>query len=145
MALQTSGEISLFDIRDEFGQSNPVNLLDYYRGGGIVPDIPDNSSVPTSGSISVQDFYGATDVVDATGGTTSIITEGGNTYRVHQFTSNGTFTVNNGGTVEYLLIGGGAGGGMRGGGGGGGAAIQDAFNSPGGHGGSGTVIIRYII
>ena len=59
MALQTSGEISLFDIRDEFGQSNPVNLLDYYRGGGIVPDVDANSNVPTSGAISIQDFYGA--------------------------------------------------------------------------------------
>ena len=59
MALQTSGSISLYDIRDEFEQSNPVPLQDYYRGGGIVPDISANSSIPTSGSISVQDFYGA--------------------------------------------------------------------------------------
>ena len=66
MALQTSGEISLYDIRDEFGQSNPVPIQDYYRGGGIVPDIPENSSVPTSGSISVQDFYGATDLLQRT-------------------------------------------------------------------------------
>jgi len=66
MALQTSGEISLYNIRNEFDQPFPVPLQDYYRGGGIVPDISENSSVPTSGSISVQDFYGATDLLQRT-------------------------------------------------------------------------------
>jgi len=59
MALQTSGSISLYDIRDEFGQSNPVSLQDYYKDGGIVPNISDNSDVPFSGDISLTDFYGA--------------------------------------------------------------------------------------
>jgi hypothetical protein len=63
MALQTSGKISLGDIRDEFGGSNPVRLSDYYRGGGIVPDVPSNSGVPTSGTIKITDLYGATSYV----------------------------------------------------------------------------------
>ena len=43
----------------------------------------------------------------ATGGT---ITTNGN-YKVHSFTSSGTFTVTGTGTVEYLVVGGGGGGG----------------------------------
>ena len=51
----------------------------------------------------------------ATGGT--ITTVGG--YKIHTFTSSGTFTANQSGTVEYLVIaGGGSGGGQHGGGGG---------------------------
>lgn len=60
MALPTSGPISASMIRDEFGQSNPVPISSYYRGGGIVPDIAANSNVPTSpGTISYSNFYGA--------------------------------------------------------------------------------------
>ncbi|PIQ41630.1 hypothetical protein COW06_02395, partial [Candidatus Gracilibacteria bacterium CG12_big_fil_rev_8_21_14_0_65_38_15] len=51
----------------------------------------------------------------ATGGT--ITYSGG--YTIHTFTSDGTFTPNTTGTVEYLVVGGGGGGGMAGGGGGG--------------------------
>lgn len=59
MALQNSGTITAANIRDEFGGSNPMNLNDYYRGGSLVPDTPTNSGVPTSGTISYADFYGA--------------------------------------------------------------------------------------
>ncbi|MDD5397232.1 MAG: DUF2341 domain-containing protein [Candidatus Moranbacteria bacterium] len=59
--------------------------------------------------------------ISATGGTVQDI--GG--FRVHTFTSSGTFTVNKGGNVEVLVVGGGGGGGSSatgsGGGGGGGA------------------------
>jgi hypothetical protein len=56
----------------------------------------------------------------ATGGTTSDIVVGNKTYRVHTFTTSGTFTVSNGGDFEYLIVGaGGAGAGSTGNGGGG--------------------------
>ena len=61
MALQTSGAISLQDIQDEFGGSHPISLSEYYRGGGEVGS--SNTNVPTSGQISLSQFYGATDVV----------------------------------------------------------------------------------
>ena len=58
----------------------------------------------------------ATIGIEATGGTVSNIAG----YRVHTFTSTGTFTVVSGaGTVEYLVVAGGGGGGSRHGGGGG--------------------------
>ena len=61
MALQTSGAISLQDIQNEFGGSHPISLSEYYRGGGEVGS--SNTNVPTSGQISLSQFYGASDVV----------------------------------------------------------------------------------
>ena len=55
----------------------------------------------------------ATGVV-ASGGTESVVNIGGQLYRVHKFTSNGTFAVSNGGTVEAFLVGGGGAGGSVG-------------------------------
>jgi hypothetical protein len=66
MALPITGKITLGDIRDEFGGSNPVKLSDYYKGGGLVPDIFNNESVPTSGTIKISDFYGASAVTTET-------------------------------------------------------------------------------
>lgn len=67
------------------------------------------------------------DIVTATGGATSEITQNGQRYRVHRFDSSGTFNISSapGGTpvpIEYLVVGGGGGGGgvIAGGGGGGG-------------------------
>ena len=59
MALQSSGAISLNDIQTEFSGSNPIGINEYYRGGGLVPDTATNSSIPTSGTIDLADFYGA--------------------------------------------------------------------------------------
>ena len=63
MAIQGSGTISMQDLINEFGGSGAVSLSDYYRGGGLVPDIAQNSGVPTSGAIKLSDFYGAQDFV----------------------------------------------------------------------------------
>jgi hypothetical protein len=51
MALQTSGAISLLDIQNEFGGSNPISLSEYYGAA---------SGIPASGTISIGNFYGAT-------------------------------------------------------------------------------------
>ena len=59
MALQTSGVISLNDIQNEFGGANPIGFAEYYRGGAYVPNTSQNNSVPTSGTISLSNFYGA--------------------------------------------------------------------------------------
>lgn len=57
MALPVSGTLSLADIQTEFGGSNPISLSEYYRGGLYVTE--NNTGVPTSGSISISNFYGA--------------------------------------------------------------------------------------
>ena len=67
----------------------------------------------------------SSEFLNATGGT---ITYFGN-YKIHNFTTNGTFNVISGsGTVEYLVVaGGGGGGGRLGGGGGGGGVLNDTL------------------
>jgi len=48
MTLQASGAISLLDIQNEFGGSNPIGINEYYGSGGA----------PSSGTISIGNFYG---------------------------------------------------------------------------------------
>jgi hypothetical protein len=57
MALPASGPLSLSQIQGEFGGSNPISMSEYYRGGAFVTN--NNTSVPTSGTIAVSNFYGA--------------------------------------------------------------------------------------
>ena len=54
----TSGEITLSGVQTFFGDTGSISLGDLYRGGGIVPDITENSSVPASGEITLADMYG---------------------------------------------------------------------------------------
>ena len=56
MTLQSSGAISLSEIQTEFGGANPISMSEYYRGGSYTTG--NNTSVPTSGEISMTDFYG---------------------------------------------------------------------------------------
>ena len=58
MTLQASGAITLADIAAEFGGATPHSLSEYYRGGTYVPDTAGNVSIPTSGAIAFDDFYG---------------------------------------------------------------------------------------
>ena len=65
MALQASGQISLADIRTEFGGgSGQIALGDFYRGGSHIRAKAGNNnatnlaaSVPASGTIDFNDFY----------------------------------------------------------------------------------------
>ena len=54
----TSGVISFNDLRTFFGDTGSLALGDLYRGGGIVPNISQNNSIPTSGTIDLSDLYG---------------------------------------------------------------------------------------
>lgn len=74
MALQTSGQIRLLDIQNEFGGAAPIRLSEYYRGGIYVPDTAGNTSIPTAGQIKLSDFYGASS------GFVMTVTEGGDSY-----------------------------------------------------------------
>jgi hypothetical protein len=49
MALQSSGAISLLDIQNELGGSNPISLSEYYGSA---------TGVPASGTLSLSTFYG---------------------------------------------------------------------------------------
>lgn len=54
------GSISLSNIQTFCGGSNPISLNEYYAGGSYVPagTVGTYGSVPSSGAISVRDFYG---------------------------------------------------------------------------------------
>jgi hypothetical protein len=67
MSLATSGPISIGgtdparSINAQFGRASnaQTSMSQLYRGGGIVPNASQNNNVPTSGPISLSNFYGA--------------------------------------------------------------------------------------
>ena len=59
MTLPLSGPISLSDIQAEFGGTDPIGLKEYYKGGAYVLTTDYAPNVPTSGPISLSNFYGA--------------------------------------------------------------------------------------
>ena len=63
MAIPSSGAISMTTLSGEFGGAAPYSISQFYRGGGRVPNASVNNSIPTSGSISFSNFYGATNRV----------------------------------------------------------------------------------
>jgi hypothetical protein len=94
--------ISMTTIATEFGGTVPHSLDEYYRGGPLVPNVPANSTIPTSGTIAMNNFYG-------TGGPARVavnLTIAANTQNYDVFTNRGptyvagntdvTVTVNSG-------------------------------------------------
>lgn len=60
MAIPAPGTaISVNTIVGEFGGTAPHSLSEYYRGGGLVPNVPGNANIPTSGAIPMGGFYGS--------------------------------------------------------------------------------------
>ena len=49
--------ISLGQVQTEFTGTDPIGINEYYRGGGYTTE--NNTNVPTSGTISLSDFYSA--------------------------------------------------------------------------------------
>lgn len=63
MVMPTSGNISIAQLRSEFGLGGTRGLNSFYRGGvnGSVPSYGSghNTNIPTSGTIGMSSFYGA--------------------------------------------------------------------------------------
>ena len=72
MTLQSSGAISLGDLRTEFGVSGSISFFDCYAGteGAVPPAFGGfNNNIPVSGSgtsIALDDFYGAQNIFEVT-------------------------------------------------------------------------------
>jgi hypothetical protein len=67
MAVSASGSVSLSTVRTEWGRSGAIKMSEMYRGGSHVRSLAANnnatnlaSSVPTSGSITLDNFRGTT-------------------------------------------------------------------------------------
>lgn len=122
MAIKSSGALSLGDIQAEFGGPTPLSLGMYYAGGSYVP--AGTAGIPSSGLISIGNFYGASNY----------------TKTLHEYLTVGTYgyAVPTGATsLSVVVIGGGAHGGSarqtnfgegtEGGGGGSGAVVQTTY------------------
>ena len=59
MALPSSGTISVLQVAQMFGGSTPLSLSEYYKGGSYVLTTDTAPNVPTSGTISLSNFYSA--------------------------------------------------------------------------------------
>ena len=66
MTIVSSGPISINSLVGEYGGSAPHSLSEYYRGGGLVANHSNNANVPTSGTISLSNFYGANNTAPVT-------------------------------------------------------------------------------
>lgn len=94
----------------------------------------------SAGGAAAQATCGA--LTTGTGGTVTFYNEGNQTFCVHTFTSNGTFTLTQPVTIDHLIVGGGGGGGAFTGGGGGmltgaGSRAAGTYNIVVGAGGAG--------
>jgi hypothetical protein len=99
--------ISLGDLQTEFGGSNPISISEYYRGGSYVPNTSINDQVPTSGTISLSDFFGAS-LINLPGNADITVHPDGNT--IWTYSTSSDFTINVPGDVSILMLGGGGSG-----------------------------------
>ena len=108
MALQGSGQMKMSDIYNEFtgthDGSQEIQMTDYRDKGDVPAGATDEIQLAT-------DMYGASNVTytSATGGTVTTYTanidgQGTKNYKVHTFTSSGTFAVSSGGTDANISV-----------------------------------------
>jgi len=98
------------------------------------PSVGDFWFDSTSGISAMKTWSGAawdqlSNKFSATGGAVTTYSSGGTLYKVHTYTSSGTFSVESSGFVDVLMVGGGGGGGcwVAGGGGAGGMVIRPSL------------------
>ena len=107
MAIQDSGPISLSDIQNEFGDSEPISLGEYYRGAANVPlnypvNIP-NGNIPTSGQIAMSKFYSSIADFYTSGTDIEIFADTSNHTRGSGYATAYSFTVTKPGTVRVAV------------------------------------------
>ena len=57
--LQSSGIISINDLKGHYGDTGSSSLSEFYRNGSLVHNTKFNESIPKSGGISLSNFYSA--------------------------------------------------------------------------------------
>ena len=100
MAIQSSGTISMDDIRTEFGDTGSIALSECYRGGSIVPSSLSDTATAGSTSASTNNSGRSID--------TGLTFNSGNLFSYSRWSDNGaanvqswSFTVNKTGTYHY--------------------------------------------
>lgn len=100
MALQSSGTISMDDIRTEFGDTGSIALSECYRGGSIVPSTLSDTAAAGSTSATTNNSGRVND--------TSLTFNGSNLFTYSRWSDNGaanvqtwSFTVNKTATYNY--------------------------------------------
>ncbi len=121
--LKSAGSLSMSEIAAEFpaAPSNALALSMFYAGGQRVPAGTTGEgghAIPTSGTISISDFYGASKSLYVYSGQYEEFEVKGVKYL--RIKSSGNLVANNNASVAALLVGGGGSGGMMTGGGAGG-------------------------
>ena len=158
-SLATDGTATVITMSSTDPEGLPVTFSSSATGLGSIATISQTDNVFTitpstdssnagsftlviTGTDGVNSVTTATSTITLPGGLTatggdSIVTSGG--YKIHTFTSSGTFAVTGSGTVEYLVIGGGGGGGKGGygcGGGGGAGGYRSSVSGESSGGGA---------
>ena len=59
MPTPSSGPISFLNLQNAFGIGSPAPINQLYRGGTYVPNIIPDNAIPTSGQVSLRDYYSA--------------------------------------------------------------------------------------
>ena len=85
----SSNPLSLSEVKTEFGGGQP--LTGYRRGAGYVASHSNNTSVPTSGTINLLNFLGASKGFNSAGGTTWTAGEYNVGYDTYQGVNTGYF------------------------------------------------------
>tara|TARA_B110000971_G_scaffold125518_1_gene128470 strand:- start:2401 stop:2943 length:543 start_codon:yes stop_codon:yes gene_type:complete len=79
MAIPDSGAVTLNDLQSNLGGSSPIGISEYYKGSAILPiNVGGASAVPTSGTISLDDFYSLPTNLAYTQGSSILVTNTGN-------------------------------------------------------------------
>jgi hypothetical protein len=111
MTLPSSGAITIAQIAAEFGGSTPHSLSEYYRSGGLVPNVSTNLNIPTSGQISLSNFYGATNFSYTTYYNSSGVWTGVSAAAVDTITSSdSSWSPSRNAPATFVVIGGGGSG-----------------------------------
>jgi hypothetical protein len=143
MGIPSSGTVTLSDLQIEFGGTDPIGLNEYYRGGPFVPNVARNANIPTSGAISVDQFYGSGkaalvtyEIIGGGGAGGFGVTDAGEGNR-GTFGGSGGNSAISGTGIQTITVAGGKGGENCGGERGTvGTAGQSTFYGPGGAGGA---------
>lgn len=107
MALPSSGPLSLNDIQTEFGGTNPIGINEYYAGGSYVPSGTSGTygAVPSSGAISIKNFYGTSKAVPVYVALNNYNGAGGSDTVAYANSIAGPFTVVTGSSVLNTYVG----------------------------------------